>query len=216
MSEENVTISTDHGMPAAASPAPDPTETPSAPDPFDPASLRLGTEAMSANLGVTRELITLPVRRPGNDEWVRVHPDESFTLQTGVLELKSDREVYLVARPLWPELADEPAFCCKALFTAMTRQGVCILWPVRLPGVDGKIDAWNSSAMQAALLSRTRWVRMASNMALGAYEVTTASARIAEPVWPSKTLREILSIAFKDRLIDTLDHPVLQRLRGEI
>jgi hypothetical protein len=29
------------------------------------------------------------------------------------------------------------------------------------------------------------------------------------------TLKELLRIAFKDRFIDTYEHPVLRRLRGE-
>ena len=42
------------------------------------------------------------------------------------------------------------------------------------------------------------------------------SAQFAEPVWLEATLQQLLEIAFKGRLIDTMDHPVLRRLRGEI
>jgi len=34
-------------------------------------------------------------------------------------------------------------------------------------------------------------------------------------VWPTESLKELLKIGFRDRLIDTVDHPVLKRLRGE-
>ena len=34
--------------------------------------------------------------------------------------------------------------------TAINRQGVLFLWPIRLPGADGKIDDWSRSAMDAA------------------------------------------------------------------
>jgi hypothetical protein len=84
-----------------------------------------------------------------------------------------------------------------------------------LPGSDGKIDDWNRSALEAAAMAETQWVRVASNMALGAYEVFTASAEWHEPEWPDTPLKEILRVAFKGRVIESLDHPVLRQLRGE-
>ncbi len=201
------------GPPMPPSPSAEPA---AAPDPFDPMSLRLDEGSMSLDLGVNREIVTIPVRKPAKDEWVRVNPDEAFTLQTGVVELKTERETYLVARPLWPLLANESTFSCRTLFSAVTRAGVFLFWPVRLPGPDGRLDSWNAAAMQAALFARTRWVRMAANMSLGAYDVTVATARIADPVWPEKSMRDLLSIAFHDRFIDTMNHPALRRLRGEI
>jgi hypothetical protein len=36
------------------------------------------------------------------------------------------------------------------------------------------------------------------------------------PEWPDHLpFREMLKIAFRDRIVDGLDHPVLKRLRGE-
>ncbi len=45
------------------------------------------------------------------------------------------------------------------------------LWPIRLPGPDGKLDDWNMSGVEAAKRASGRWLRMASNMSLGAYEI---------------------------------------------
>jgi hypothetical protein len=60
-----------------------------------------------------------------------------------------------------------------------------------------------------------RWIRMSSNISLGAYEISVAEAPIPEPVWPDLPFREILKIAFgAGRLINSLDHPVMKRLRG--
>ena len=38
---------------------------------------------------------------------------------------------------------------------------------------------------------------------------------IPEPVWPTESFEEIVKIAFRDKLIDRPDHPVIKRLRGE-
>ena len=104
----------------------------------------------------------------------------------------------------------------QALFTAINRQGNVFLWSVRLPGPDGKIDSWSKSAMEAANMAMNGWVRMASNIPLGAYDVWETTAPLPEPKWPDVPFKELLRIAFKDHYIDTLDHPVLKRLRGEL
>ena len=59
------------------------------------------------------------------------------------------------------------------------------------------------------------WVRVTANMSLSAYEVFEAQAQLSELEWPAVTMGELLRIAFKDRYILSLDHPVLRRLRGE-
>jgi hypothetical protein len=196
-------------------PASEPSPNGPAPDPFDPASLRLSAD-FSASIGVQKALLSVPVRKPDRSWFVRVHPDESYRLQTAVVELKEDRETYLVASGLWPSLAAEATFSARALFTTVNRQGVVFLWPVRLPGPDGRIDEWSRTALAAADMATKAWVRVTANLSLGAYEVFHATGQLPEPVWPDKTLRELLAMAFRDKLIDSLDHPVLRRLRGEV
>jgi len=183
------------------------------PDLFaDLGALRLSQD-FGATLGVKKALLTVPVRKPSKEWFVRSNP--ALRIETCVLELKEDRETYLVAPALWPELAAESTFGPRALYAAMNSQGVLFVWPIRLPGSDGKIDDWNRSALEAASMAETAWVRVASNMALGAYDVYTASADWPEPDWPALPLNEILRVAFKGRVIDTLNHPTLKRLRGE-
>jgi hypothetical protein len=131
-------------------------------------------------------------------------------------ERKEDREIYLIARGLRAELASEPTFSVRLLVTTINRQGVLFLWPVRLPGPDGRIDDWSRSALDAAEEAKTRWVRITANMSLGAYDVAVASAHVTEPDWPNISFQEIIKIAFRDKMISDWDHPVLQRLRGEV
>jgi hypothetical protein len=178
----------------------------------DLSALRLSQD-LGATVGVKKALVTVPVRKPAKEWWVRTNPD--LRIETAMLELKEDRETYLVARALWPELATESTFGPRALYAAMNRQGVLFVWPVRLPGPDGKIDDWNRSALEAAAMAETQWVRVASNMSLGAYDIFTAPADWPEPDWPELPFNEILRVAFKGRVIDSLDHPTLKRLRGE-
>jgi hypothetical protein len=183
-------------------------------DPFDLASLRLSQDFASA-VGVKRLITTIPVRKPSKEWFIRAHPDPSHRLQTAVLELKEDRETYLVAPGLWPELASEPTFSPRLLIAAINRQGVLFVWPVKLPGAGGKIDDWSRSALDAADEARSRWVRITANMGLGAYDVAVASGQVAEPEWPGITFQQIIKVAFRDKMISEWSHPVLRRLRGE-
>lgn len=185
------------------------------PDPFDPASLRL-TGNFAAAVGVKKLLITVPVRKPDKSWFVRTHPSDDYRLETGVIELKEDRETYLVAPALWPDLATESTFSPRALFTAINRQGVVFIWPCRMPGADGKLDEWSRSSLEAEALARCGWVRVQSNMSLGAYEVSEAKGDIGEPEWPTQSFGDLLKIAFRGKFIDSLNHPVLRKLRGEL
>lgn len=207
-----------HDDPAATNPAntreATGDEKPRALDPFDPSRLRLSQD-FAQSLGVKRALLTIPVRKPSKEWWIQTHSDEAYRMETMVLELKEDREVYLVEPELWPELATESTFGPRALFTAINRQGVLFLWPIRLPGQDGKHNEWNRSALEAATMAAGHWIRVQANMSLGAYEVYQATADLPEPNWPGQPMGDLLRIAFKDHHITSLDHPVLRRLRGE-
>ena len=181
-------------------------------NPFDPQKLRL-SQNYGASAGVKKLTTTIPVRKPGKQDYVRVHPDPAYRIETAVLEIKEEQETFLVAQELWDELPRE--LTPKILFTTINRQQVTSLWPIRLPGDDGRIDTWNGSAMEAATFAQKQWVRICSNKSLGAYDVFQATGEIPEPEWPELTLGQILEIAFKGRFIDDFDHPVLKRLRGE-
>ena len=72
------------------------------------------------------------------------------------------------------------------------------------------------SAAEAAELAMKRWLRLTANMSLGAYEVFEATGDLPEPEWPDLPFPEILKIAFRDHVVDRADHPLVQRLRGQV
>jgi len=77
------------------------------------------------------------------------------------------------------------------LFLGINRQDVVFLWPVKLPGPDGRHSEWHRSAAEAADVAMKHWVRVTSNMSLGAYEVFQAEANIPDPIWPAATASPI-------------------------
>jgi hypothetical protein len=182
-------------------------------NPFRPENLRL-SQAFTETVTVKKIIATVPVRKPGPQDYVRVRPGAEWRENFPIIELKSEREEYIVTTRLVEELATE--IVSKTLLTAINRHGTMFLWPIRLPGPDGKDLDWWRSQREAAELAEDRWVRVRANMNLGAYDIFQAESMLAEPEWPEISFWELVKIAFRDHLIDSLDHPVIKNLRGQI
>jgi hypothetical protein len=183
-------------------------------DPFaDLSKLRLDQSFLEMACA-NKVLTTVPVRKPLKQEWVRVHPDPAFREPFAAIELKNDREHYLITPQIAQALPTE--IVTEMLYTTINRQRVVSLWPVRLPSSDGRINEWHRSAQEAAERAMSRWIRVVSNMSLGAYEIIEAPGQIPDPEWPVEyNFRDLLRIGFRDRIISSFNHPVLKRLRGE-
>jgi hypothetical protein len=181
-------------------------------DPFDPEKLRLD-QSFVESAGVRKLLTTVPVRKPNRQDFVRVHPDPAYRLTTAIIELRDDRECYLVMPQVAVQVPGEVT--PVVIYTAINRQGVTFLWPAKIPSPDGKANDWHRSGIEAAERAMTCWLRVKANMDLGAYDQYEAHTPIPDPVWPTVSFRELLKIGFRESLIEDLDHPVLKRLRGE-
>jgi hypothetical protein len=167
------------------------------------------------------KLLNIPSADPFDPENLRL--DQSFTEATGVkklayradvaiIELEEERENYLVTPNTAADLQNE--LRVKTLFTAINRQGVVFLLPVPVAAADMRILEWHRSLREGAEMAMRRWVRVQANRNMGAYEISEATGAIPEPTWPDVPFRELLRIAFRDRFIDRLDHPVVRQLRG--
>jgi hypothetical protein len=191
-------------------------ETTNAPDPFDVQRLRQEPDDDAA-LGVRELLVSIPYRKPSKEQFVRVHPDTAFRCTGGLIELKDDdSESYWVDPVLWPHLADEPTFGRRLVVTAVTRQGAVFLWGLRLPGTDGKIPDWVSIPLEAAKAAESKWVKLFWDQAQRRHRIKLSEHLADAPTWPTQTFPELLRLAFKDKVISSLDHPILKRLRGEV
>jgi len=165
-------------------------------------------------VGIKKEILIVPVRKPDRQVWFQVHPDVNWRTQFAIIEIKEDRETYLVSPQIYQELLGE---CVpKFIFACQTRQGVTFFWPVKMPGPDGRLDSWNQSALQIVTEYAGRWIRVISNLGASGYEVYTAEAEFPSPVWPSEGFHSLLKKAFRGKIVDSLDHPIIKRLRGQI
>lgn len=204
---ENLEKSPDHAQePASAKVTAPP------PNPFDPASLRIDPADVAA-LGVKKVRLHVAVRKPSRQEFVRVRPGPDHHMTMAILELKEAGETYAVTPVIANAFPNEVRMVDMRI--AISRDGTLYLWPVPLPMSDGRENAWHKTARKAAALAETEWVRVSANMGAGCYDVVTALPGTPEPEWPEDTLGDLQKIVFGNgHLIDTIDHPVIQRLRG--
>jgi hypothetical protein len=176
-------------------------------------ALRLSPDAI-ASVGTKEVMTTVPVRKPGRNEFVRVNPDPAMMLVTMVFDDKEERQTFFVAPAMWGAMVDD--LRPVTLVAAITRQGAQFLWPCFLPpeGGSGSTAGWFESAAAAVELAKKKWIRVKADMAHGAYRIFEAQGDLPEPIWPDKTMAELLDLAFRDRVIDSEDHLVVKRLRG--
>jgi hypothetical protein len=186
-------------------------QTPS--DPYDPATMRL-SQNFASEVGVKKVLTRIPCRKPNRQEFIRVRPGEDWRVDTAVFEDSMERETYLVATELIPELVEEVRLVC--LRVAINKQGNPFLWPLKLPGPDGRGNRWHESAIDAANCAEKQWIRTSANISAGMYDIFQAAGDLKEPTWPEISFRDFLELAFRERRIDSYDHPILKSLRGDV
>jgi hypothetical protein len=185
---------------------------PVAPDPFDLEKLKLDQNFVES-AGVKKLLTKVPVQKPDSQRFIQVHPGKEYRMALAVILLKEDSETFLLTPSIARELAGE--FVMVMMRTAITKQGTIFLWPIRLPDADGKINEWHKSAADAAESATKEWLRIKANKAIRGYELTRADPPITtKPAWPDVSFQELVRIAFRDRLVDRLDHPVVKLLRS--
>lgn len=185
-------------------------------DPFgDLESLRLSQDFVSQT-GVKPLLSSVAVRKPNRQEFIRVRPGDEWQFDAGCLTENSTKDIYLVHASLVEELrGDVKPTCLRASISRGSKTP--FLWPIGLPGPDGQWNSWHASAATAASLAEENWLKVTSDRNANTYRTHLAEATYPEPEWPvDLSLKELIGLAFKDRIIDSIDHPVLRRLRGEI
>ncbi len=164
--------------------------------------------------GVQQITSHVPLQKPSSQTFFRTQPDASWWLTTTVVfdQENFGRDGYLVLPHMRGELLGDAR--PVLIVPLITRQGVFQFWPLKLPLGEMRPTPWYETARQAIDLAKTRWVCVKPDVALGAYRILQAIGDIADPVWPDRSVNELLELAFRDRVIDSPDHPFVRRLRG--
>jgi hypothetical protein len=166
--------------------------------------------------GGKKLLTTIPVRKPSKEWWVRTNPDRGYWFMAFVVELKESGDYYLPEPDIRIALQErgEKTLVARLLILSQNKQGDFFLWPIRVAAQDERQDNWSLSSLDAAKQAKSKWVRVVSRKSLGAYECMVRESDGEGPKWPDLTMGEILKISFRDKLIKSMDHPVVCELLG--
>jgi hypothetical protein len=183
-------------------------------DPFDPMNLGISTDyAQAINMQASTKPFEL--RKPHDQEFVRVSPREDYHLKVASISDKQDmNRVYIVSGCLVDEVKAKYPRAVHAVELVLTQAltGVAFLWPV--PLAEDRGGKWHSSQRAACDQAKSRWTNMAAGR--GEYEIKTV-INPKEVAWGTfPPMREILLQAASERLIDPMEHSLLKKLRGEV
>ena len=179
----------------------------------DLSSLRLPAN-YGATLGVKKLLTGVSVGKPKKHLFFRTHLSDDMTFAAMLLEQKEVRESYVVRPDVAQQISD--LVSAVMLHAAVDRQNNVFLIPVPLPGDSGSRNPWHESLAQAVEHAKLKWIRIAANMHTGGYDVYEAEGGLPEPDWSDHDIDALVDVAFRGKIITSLDHPVIQALLGKV
>jgi len=182
----------------------------------DMEALKLSLEDAGLADHTEEVLMRVPVRKPMRHEYFRVRGGSEHSFTTVLYEDRETREFYFVAPAMIPKLRAISDVFVAVLVQFMTKQNVLGIFPLKI-GTDSSVrTGLQDTALAAAEMAKTNWVRMQADMALAGYRLLKAKGDLGEPEWPSIPFNELLDVAFKERVISTEDHPVFNKLLGRL
>ncbi|MBQ0721697.1 MAG: hypothetical protein KBT88_16165 [Gammaproteobacteria bacterium] len=161
--------------------------------------------------GITKQPKKVKVRKPSKQDFFRTHPDRKTWIHARVIELEATGEVFLIASKIEAQIRDQSR--PVILVPVIDRYGLVSIWALKLPPEGCPPMGWHVSSMEAAELAQWNWVKM---QAVGkSYLNSVATGIEDDPEWPEPfNLEALIQEAFADRFIDSVNHPVVRRLRG--
>ena len=190
-------------------------------DPFAEENIRLPQETLDEAIAHT-ELTIVPVQKPGDQEFIRVHPSADYRHTAAIIEHRDEKGAEYLIHPTCVDQVRDCGikFHFKQLYLYVTKQGNVYWWSIKLPK-DGRENTWLDSARDAAEKAIDKWISVRSDPTLRVYTVSVAvdNDNFNPPEWPTKngiplTKNQLLSLAFRERLIMDIEHPVIRKLRG--
>jgi hypothetical protein len=182
-------------------------------DPFDPRNYKKAQDPR-LNPGAGPAMSELPARiearKPKKSEFFHINPDPEYR---GTLPLYTDDnskqrdDSYLFAPGLEipPDLED--IVRDNIVAAAITSGGIHFLY--KLPVSE---SSYYESGLEVIRRASEGWIRVVP--ANGWYTIHQPIAKLDEPQFPDVPFRDYLEAAFKKRIIKSLDHPLVKKLRG--
>ena len=185
-------------------------------NPIKLSSMRTRSNALK---GVWTDPSRVPiVTRPEDNTFVRVKAGDDYNEVLDLLVAKnasnsSDRNpVYFATDDVRPEL-ERFIKPCRVAVGIYHHDNVQFLW---VRSLSAGSNSWTDSVMRAMDKAQHDWISLESDQPHDEYKIHTSprSDEWGEPKWLNQTFEEIVQLAFRDRVVDSLDHTVAKRLLG--
>jgi hypothetical protein len=164
------------------------------------------------DITIEKKLTRVLAKKPNKQQFFRIHPTMEQMVDV-IEDLNDKKELYL----LHPSVTSYVMAQRKRiiLYLGMHRNGTPFLCPVPQPDSTGKSYTWHETLTDAMLVAREKWIRLEANQTSSSYEIIEAKGNIPDPKWDEKlTMIDYVTLAFKERMIVDLEHPLIQALEG--
>jgi hypothetical protein len=197
-----------------------------APDPFNLDALRAPQDFQQTG-GVRKT--TLNVRasaRPPKDKFIRVHPfvqtygQEDWCLNVVLFNHQYDDEIFAenfivpagsdAFKELYQKLKSGLIVC------GITAAGSKFLWELTLPtpGNNRRANQWHETRLACAKRAVDSWIRPEADVPAGGYNYVEPLGTLPDPEWGGETFETLVRVAYHDRIISTVEHPVVREFLG--
>jgi hypothetical protein len=124
-----------------------------------------------------------------------------------ILEMEG-RDPYIVAPSIAKQKTDEDVIRPILVVRYITMAGEEGLWLLKLDRPDAKSNRFNTSALRILEEAEKGWVRLISAKGHYRYQVSKKTLEQTPARFSNRSFQELINIAFRDRVIDSLDHEI--------
>jgi len=128
-----------------------------------------------------------------------------------LLEIEG-RDSYIVAPAIAKLKADEDVIRPVLIVRYVTMAGEEGLWALKLDKPDTKSNRYNKSALKVLEEAEKGWARLISAKGHYRYTVSPKTLEQTPPKFSDRTFQELFDIAYKDRIVTSLDHEIWNAL----
>ena len=154
----------------------------------------------------------IPVQRPDPQSWIWIPADPNMKKTVSLLAIKRTNSFYLVR----PEVAGVLDGDVKShlIVPYQDRDGGLFIWAVKLYDAYGSQDTWTLSALRIIYEDADSWIQIRSHKNISSYNAEKITIEVPAPKWPPGGLSYMVNRAFKSKVINSTEDPIIQRLRG--
>ena len=182
---------------------------------FDLEGLAVETDYVSAN--GKPERVVIRSGKPRKEEFVFVYADQHVDVYLCELGREQGLPTHVVHPALIkerPELGD--VMKLRRLFLAINADNDPFVWETAIPDPIQQ-NTWVTSGLRAVERASKGWVRVVPVKRTQSYLIYNPPQKISDPPKePEYTIKQAAEIAYRDRIITSLDHQLIKPLLGDL